>query len=48
MQLQLQIQQNPDASNIDSSFTLNDSNSFLSPYEILTITQENKIILFLL
>ena len=37
------VQQNPDASNTNGSFTLNDSNSFLSPYEILMITQENKI-----
>ena len=37
------VQQNPDASSTDGSFTLDDSNSFLSPYEILMIAQENKI-----
>ena len=29
-------------SNIDGSFTMANSNSFLSPYEILPIAQENK------
>ena len=37
------IQQNPDASNTDGWFTLDDSTSFLSPCQILTIVQENKI-----
>ena len=36
------IQYNLDGSNTDGSFTLDDSNSFLSPLEILPIAQENK------
>ena len=36
------IQSNLDGSNTDSSFTMANSNSFLSPYEILPIAQENK------
>ena len=31
-----------DGSNTDGSFTMANSNSFLSPYEILPIAQENK------
>ena len=34
---------NNDGSNTDCSFTMANSNSFLSPYEILPIAQENKI-----
>ena len=36
------IQQNLDSSNTDCSFTMANSNSFLSPYEILPTAQENK------
>ena len=36
------IQYNLNGSNPDGSFTLNDSNSFFSPYKILPIAQENK------
>ena len=36
------IQSNLDGSNTDGSFTMGNSNSFLSPYEILWIAQENK------
>ena len=36
------IQSNPDGSNTDGSFTIVDSNSFFSPYEILPIAQKNK------
>ena len=36
------IQYNLDDSNTDGSFTLDDWNSFLSPYKILLIGQENK------
>ena len=36
------LQWNLDDSNTDGSFTLNDSNSFLSPDEVLPIAQENK------
>ena len=36
------IQSNLDSSNTDGSFTMANSNSFLSPYEILPIAQENK------
>ena len=35
-------QSNLDGSNTDGSFTIANSNSFLSPYEILPIAQENK------
>ena len=38
----LKIQLNFDGSNIDGSFTMVNSNSFLSPYEILLTAQENK------
>ena len=33
---------NLDDSSTDGSFTLDDSNSFFSPYEILSIAHENK------
>ena len=36
------IQSNLDSSNTDGSFTMANSNSFLSPYEVLPIAQENK------
>ena len=36
------IQSNFDGSNTDGSFTMANSNSFSSPYEILLIAQENK------
>ena len=35
------IQSNFDNSNTDGSFTMANSNSFLSPYEVLPIAQEN-------
>ena len=36
------IQYNLDGSNADGSFTVDDSNSFFTPYKILRIAQENK------
>ena len=36
------IQSNLASSNTDGSFTMANSNSFLSPYEVLPIAQENK------
>ena len=36
------IQYKFNGSNTDGSFTVDDSNSFFSPYKILTIAQENK------
>ena len=36
------IQYNLNGSNTDCSFTVDDSNSFFSPYKILPIAQENK------
>ena len=36
------VQSNLDGSNSDGSFIMAISNSFLSPYEILPIAQENK------
>ena len=36
------VQSNLNSSNTDGSFTLANSNSFLSPYEILLLAQENK------
>ena len=36
------LQSNLDSSNTDGSFTMANSNSFFSPYEILLIVQENK------
>ena len=38
----LAIQYNLNGSNTDDSFTVDDSNSFFSPYNILPIAQENK------
>ena len=35
------IQSNLNSSNTDGSFTMANSNSFLSPYEILPLAQEN-------
>ena len=37
-----QLQSNLNGSNTDGSFTIANSNHFLSPYEILPIAQENK------
>ena len=39
------IQSNLDGLNTDNSFTMANSNSFLSPYEILLIAQENKYLM---
>ena len=36
------LQSNLDSSNTDGSFTMANSNSFLSPYEVLPIAQEYK------
>ena len=36
------IQNNLNGSNTDGSFTVDDSNSFFSPYKILPIALENK------
>ena len=36
------LQYNLNGSNMDGSFTVDDSNSFFSPYKILPIAQENK------
>ena len=36
------VQYNLSGSNSDGSFTLDDSNSFFSPYKILPIAKENK------
>ena len=41
----LQIQDNLNGSNTDGSFTVDDSNSFFSPYKILPIAQENKYLI---
>ena len=38
----VKIQYNVNGSNTDGSFTVDDSNSFFSPYKILPIAQENK------
>ena len=38
----LLLQSNLNSSNTDGSFTMANSNSVLSPYEILPIDQENK------
>ena len=38
----LSLQYNLNGSNTDGSFTVDDSNSFYSPYKILPIAQENK------
>ena len=40
--LRLCVQSNFDGSNTDGSFTMANSNSFLSPYEILPKAPENK------
>ena len=37
-----ELQSNLDSSNYDGSFTMANSNSFLSPYEMLPLAQENK------
>ena len=42
MTLKINIQYNLNGSNTDGSFTMDDSNSFFSPYNILPIAQENK------
>ena len=39
------IQSHLDGSNTDGSFTMAHSNSFLSPYKILPIAQENKYLI---
>ena len=39
---QFKLQYNLNGSNTDGSFTVDDSNSFFSPYKILPIAQENK------
>ena len=36
------VQSNLNSSNTDGSFTMANANSFLSPYEVLPIAQENK------
>ena len=40
--LGVNLQYDLNGSNPDGSFTVDDSNSFLSPYELLPIAQENK------
>ena len=40
--LYLEVQYNFNGLNTDGSFTVDDSNSFFSPYKILPIAQENK------
>ena len=40
------IQYNLNGSNTDGSFTVDDSNSFFSPYKILPIAQVNKYLGF--
>ena len=40
----LQVQYNLNGSNPDGSFTVDDSNSFFSPYKILPTAQENKYV----
>ena len=42
MKLKTVKQLNLNSSNIDGLFTMANSNSFLSPFEILPIAQENK------
>ena len=39
------IQSNLSSSNTDDSFTMADSNSFSSPYELLLLAKENKYLL---
>ena len=41
-----EIQYNLNGSNTDGSFTVDDSNSFFSPYKILPKAQENKYLIF--
>ena len=41
----IQLQYNLNGSNTDGSFTVDDSNSFFSPYKILPIAQENKYLM---
>ena len=41
-QIKFSLQSNLDSSNTDGSFTMANSNSFFSPYEVLQIAQENK------
>ena len=43
--LAIKIQYNLNGSNTDGSFTVDDSNSFFSPYKILPIAQENKYLM---
>ena len=38
----MHVQYNLNGSNTDGSFTMDDSNSFFSPYKILPIAQQNK------
>ena len=45
-QILKQIQYTLNGSNTDGSFTVDDSNSFFSPYKILPIAQENKYLGF--
>ena len=40
------LQYNLNGSNMDGSFTVDDSNSFLSSYKILPLAQENKYLMF--
>ena len=42
MMRKLTVQSNLNSSNTDGSFTMANSNSFLNPYEIYPIDQENK------
>ena len=42
----VQVQYNLNGSNTDGSFTVDDSNSFFSPYKILPVAQENKYLGF--
>ena len=39
------IQSNLDSSNTNGAFTMANSNSFLRPYEVLPIAQENKYLM---
>ena len=39
---ELAIQSNLNSSNTDGSFTMANSNSYLTPYDILPLAQENK------
>ena len=41
----MDIQYNLNGSNTDGSFTMDDSNFFFSPYQILPIAQENKYLM---